>query len=414
MIGNFTHKEWECAQRILKHQGRVNRVFDEMGVTYSPRPVPPTASKKMQPPGNIGSEPVETSRKTKSSKTTVTVDNAVRNTKAQDILAKQKADAAKATLPPLAEKYIKLLKVNETLARRKAEAAKVAAAEREKKKIHDPSPAGDADKRLASKKRPSEAIERGKRVTIKEKEPDEDEPSGKRARADPVAETDEDVDIMSTPQIQPCTNYPPKGPARKLTEEPSSAGQGDPEELVAHEARGKCVAELIQKEIAMADTAPKERVAGLVDVVDESEDLYYIDDDAALVVKDSDAPPPQPQSDPEVAAVNPGEGSGAKAQDPIDLDTLEVEESAVHASRSPPPVSNDFHPAAARAADDITPVPVTTPNVLQHEDAGMMLLPKDNFSCPSCKPCIPFTNVFHFRADFSSQDSSHLERQGPG
>jgi hypothetical protein len=47
MIGNFTHKEWECAQRILKHQGRVNRVFDEMGVTYSPRPVPPTARKKM-------------------------------------------------------------------------------------------------------------------------------------------------------------------------------------------------------------------------------------------------------------------------------------------------------------------------------------------------------------------------------
>jgi hypothetical protein len=82
MIGNFTHKEWECAQRILKHQGRVNRVFDEMGVTYSPQPVPPTASKKMQPSGNIGSEPVETSRKSKSSKTVVTVDNVVKNTKA--------------------------------------------------------------------------------------------------------------------------------------------------------------------------------------------------------------------------------------------------------------------------------------------------------------------------------------------
>jgi hypothetical protein len=140
MIGNFTHKEWECGQRILKHQGRVNRVFDEMGVTYSPRPVPPTASKKMQPPGNIGSEPVETSRKTESSKTTVTVDIVAKNTKAQDILAKRKADAAKATLPPLAEKSIKLLKVSETLARRKAEAAKVATPEREKKKIHDPSP----------------------------------------------------------------------------------------------------------------------------------------------------------------------------------------------------------------------------------------------------------------------------------
>jgi hypothetical protein len=216
----------------------------------------------MQPPGNIGSEPVETSRKTKSSKTTVTVESAVRNTKAQDILAKRKADAAKATLPPLAEKSTKLLKVNETLARHKAEAVKVAATKREKKKTHNPSLAGDADKKLASKKRPSEATERGRRVTIKEKKPDEDEPSGKRARADPIVETDEDVDIMSTPQIQPCTNYPPKGPAQKLMEEPSSAGQADPEELEARE--------LIQKEIAMADAAPKERVAGLVDVVDES------------------------------------------------------------------------------------------------------------------------------------------------
>jgi hypothetical protein len=58
----------------------------------------------------------------------------VKSSKAQDILAKRKADAAKATLPPLAEKSTKLLKVNETLARRKVEVAKVAAAEREKKK----------------------------------------------------------------------------------------------------------------------------------------------------------------------------------------------------------------------------------------------------------------------------------------
>jgi hypothetical protein len=65
--------------------------------------MPPIASKKMQPPGKIGSEPVETSRKTKSGKTIAVVDSAVKNTKAQDILAKRKADAAKATLPPLAE-----------------------------------------------------------------------------------------------------------------------------------------------------------------------------------------------------------------------------------------------------------------------------------------------------------------------
>jgi hypothetical protein len=142
-----------------------------------------------------------------------------------------------------------LLKVNETLARRKAEAAKVATIEREKKKIHDPTFAGDADKRPALKKRPLEATEGAKRVTIKEKGPDEDETSGKRARTDPVAETDEDVDIMPTPQIQPCTNYPSKGPAQKLTGEPSPAGLADAEELEAREARGKRVAELIQKEL---------------------------------------------------------------------------------------------------------------------------------------------------------------------
>jgi hypothetical protein len=171
-----------------------------------------------------------------------------------------------------------------------------------------------------------------------------------------------------------------------LTEKPSSAGQADLEELEAHEVRGKRVVEMIQKEIALADAAPKEHVADLVDVVEEYEDLCYIDDDATLAVKDSDAPPPQPQGDPEDAAVNLGEGSGAKVQDPIDLDAPEVEESAAHASRSPPPVSDDLHPAAAKAADEITPVPAMTSNVLQLEDAGMILLLRNSFPCPFYKP----------------------------
>jgi hypothetical protein len=94
----------------------------------------------MQPPGNIGSEPAETSRKSKSSKTVVTIEGAAKNTKAQDVLAKRKADAAKATLPPLVENSSKLLRINENLARRKTEAANVVAAEREKKKVHDSPP----------------------------------------------------------------------------------------------------------------------------------------------------------------------------------------------------------------------------------------------------------------------------------
>jgi hypothetical protein len=175
------------------------------------------------------------------------------------------------------------------------------------------------------------------------------------------------------------------------------------------EVRGKRVAELIQKELAMADAAPKERVAGLVDVVDESEDLCYIDDDATLAVNDSEAPLLQPQSDPEGAAMNPGESSGQKAQDPIDLDAPEIEESAAHASRSPPPVSDDLYQAAAKAADETTLVPTMASNVLQLEDAGMILLLKYSFSCPSYRTCVPFADVFRFCADFSGQDFGHLE-----
>jgi hypothetical protein len=101
---------------------------------------------------------------------------------------------------------------------------------------------------------------------------------------------DEDVDIPSAPQIQPCTKYPPKGSAWKVTEEPSTAGLADPEELEAREARGNRVAEMIQKQITLAGAAAKERVAGLVDILDESKDLCYIDDDATLAVRDSEVP----------------------------------------------------------------------------------------------------------------------------
>jgi hypothetical protein len=72
-------------------------------------------------------------------------------------LAKRKADVTKTTLPPLAENSSKLLKINENLARRKTEAAKVAAAEREKKKIHDTSPVLDLEKKVVSKKRHASA-----------------------------------------------------------------------------------------------------------------------------------------------------------------------------------------------------------------------------------------------------------------
>jgi hypothetical protein len=353
----------------LKHQGRVNRVFDEMGVTYSPRPVPPTAGKKMQPPGNVGSEVVEASRKVKLSKTSSVVESTVKSNKAQDILAKRKADAAKATLPPLAEKSTKLSKVSETLARRKVEAAKVAAAEREKKKAQDPVVAVETDKGQALKKRPLDTVEKVKQLAIKEKEPEDAEISAKRARVDPVAETDEDVDIMTTPQIQPCTKYPPKGSARKLAEGVSQVHQAEAGELEAREARGRRVAELIQKDIAMAEAAPKGRVAGLVDIVDDSESLCYIDDDATRSEKGGDVSLPQPQCE---ATTDLNEASGAKPQNLIDLDAPEIETSAAQTSRSPPPVSRDVDLVSAKPIEAAASEKLKAPESLQPEDAGMV------------------------------------------
>jgi hypothetical protein len=86
-----------------------------MNISCLPRPKLSTAVKKMQPPGNIGSEPVETSKKSKSSNAATVAEGTSKSTKAQDVLANRKAEAAKTTLPPLAEKSSKLLKVNENL-----------------------------------------------------------------------------------------------------------------------------------------------------------------------------------------------------------------------------------------------------------------------------------------------------------
>jgi hypothetical protein len=372
MIGNYTHREWECAQKILKHPGRVNRVFDEMKISYQPRPKPATAGKMMQPPSNIGSEPVETSKKEKTNKTAGATEGAAKGTKAQDVLAKQKAEAAKTTLPPLAEKSSKLQKVNENMVRRKTEAAKVATAEREKKKIHDPSPAIDLEKKVVSKKRVASVAEEEKCVVAKDKGPDDEEPAGKRAQIDPVAETDEDVDILSTPWIEPSMYYSPKGKTLKIAAELPAVPSVDPEEMEAWDAQSKRVAEMIQKQIAMASSALWERVAGLVDVIDETEELSYIDDDAPSAAKEQEGSRLETLEGQKESATGPGESSGLKPQDLIDLDPSETERPTGDESRSPPPVSDDIDEPTAKAARESTAPLIPETNVLQLEKAGVL------------------------------------------
>jgi hypothetical protein len=72
-----------------------------MKISYQPRPKPATAGKKMQPPGNIGSDPTETSKKGKTSKTVVATEGVAKGTKAQDVLAKRKAELQRLLCPRL-------------------------------------------------------------------------------------------------------------------------------------------------------------------------------------------------------------------------------------------------------------------------------------------------------------------------
>jgi hypothetical protein len=87
----------------------------------------------------------------------------------------------------------------------------------------------------------------------------------------------------------------------------------------------------------MNGPVPKNRVAGLMDVIDETEGLYYIDDGTPMETSEKNPS----ASVPEEARINllpdGGQGSGSKASDPIELGSSEIERRKENLSRSPPP-----------------------------------------------------------------------------
>jgi hypothetical protein len=175
-----------------------------------------------------------------------------------------------------------------------------------------------------------------------------------------------------TPQIQPFTFYSPKGEVLKTVDELPAATSVDPEELEARDARGKRVAEMIQKHIAMASSAPKGRVTGLVDVIDETEELCYIDDDAPSETKDQEGSALKPHGGQEESAMGPSESSGLKPQDSIDLDPPETERPTEDASCSSPLVSDDIEETTAKAAREDATLLARETDVLQLEKAGVL------------------------------------------
>jgi hypothetical protein len=94
----------------------------------------------------------------------------------------------------------------------------------------------------------------------------------------------------------------------------------------------------------MASSSLKKHIAGLVD---EMEELCYIDDEAPLATKDREYAALKLLDGQKEAATGPSESSGLKPQNPIELDALEIEKSTADASRSP-----DIDETTAKAAGE--------------------------------------------------------------
>jgi hypothetical protein len=75
---------------------------------------------------------------------------------------------------------------------------------------------------------------------------------------------------------------------------------------------GKRVDEMIQKQISMASSAPTERIAGLVDVIDETEELSYIDDDTPAEATKKERSALEVLDDQNECVMGPGENLGLK------------------------------------------------------------------------------------------------------
>jgi hypothetical protein len=114
------------------------------------------------------------------------------------------------------------------------------------------------------------------------------------------------------------------------------------------------------------------RVAGLMGVIDEDEEFYYIDDGIPAETSKKESSTLKTIEAKADSAMGKGENSGMEPHDPIDLDSSEAETLAADQSRSPPPMLED----AKRSTMEITgggasPL-IKDTNILQLEKAGVV------------------------------------------
>jgi hypothetical protein len=98
---------------------------------------------------------------------------------------------------------------------------------------------------------------------------------------------------------------------------------------------------MIQKQIMMVAPTAAERVAGLVDVIDEAEELCYIDDDIPVEKPTICLPHSVLEGDKTKdkgvieEAPEKGQRSGLKADNPIELEAVNIEQPSLKLPLSP-------------------------------------------------------------------------------
>jgi hypothetical protein len=109
------------------------------------------------------------------------------------------------------------------------------------------------------------------------------------------------------------------------------------------EARGKKYWEHYEKtgQFLITGLVPTTRVAGLMDVIDEDEELSYLDDGAPATTSQEKNLALKMTKIASEHAADKGEGSDLKAHEPIVLVSPEAEKVEANQSRSPPPVLKD-------------------------------------------------------------------------
>jgi hypothetical protein len=109
-----------------------------------------------------------------------------------------------------------------------------------------------------------------------------------------------------------------------------------------------------------------------MDVIEEDEELNYIDDGTPMKTSEKGCPSLKTVEAKANPATNESQNSGLEPHDPIDLDSSEAERPATDQSRSPPPTLEDAERSTVETTENDAALNVKNNNVLQLEKAGVL------------------------------------------